>query len=41
MGWILSEEAIGFFEEEFNLGEWFVADVLPADEALPVDEEGA
>ena len=41
MGWILGEKALGFLEEEFDLGERLVADVLPADEALPVDEEGA
>ncbi|GIT78090.1 MAG: hypothetical protein Ct9H300mP32_4720 [Verrucomicrobiota bacterium] len=41
MGWILGEKALGFLEEEFDLGKRLVADVLPADEALPVDEEGA
>lgn len=34
------KEAGGFFEEEVGVGEGFEADVLPADEACGIDEEG-
>ena len=35
------QEALGFFEEELGFVERFVADVLPTNESLRVDEEGA
>ena len=34
---VLGQEALGFFQQEFHFFEGFVADVLPADKAGPVD----
>lgn len=41
LGGVVGEESLGLFEEEIDFGEGLVTDVLPADVARGIDEEGS
>ena len=41
LGGVVGEESLGLLEEEVDFGEGLVTDVLPADVAGGIDEEGA